>query len=375
MKRIYLDNSATTKPAKKVLKAMKPYFYQVFGNESSSHSFGRDASVAVEKARAQVAKAINANTSSIYFTSSGSESNSFAIVGLAKANQEKGKHIITSKIEHDSILNACKALEKEGFSVTYLAPNSLGEIEPETLEKAMTPDTVLVSIMTVNNEIGTINNIKKLAEIAHAHGSLFHTDAVQAFGILNLDTKELNVDALSASGHKIYGPKGSAFLFVKNSVKIDNIIYGGNQEFGKRGGTANTACIVGLGEATQIAHENMSKNTKTLASLRTYLIEKLKENFGDKIIINGNPKNCTPAIVSISFKNVDANIVLISLDRNGIAVSRGSACTAGSSEPSYVISAIGKEDYASKTVRFSLSVHTTKKELDRAINELKKIVK
>lgn len=375
MKRIYLDNSATTKPAKKVLKAMKPYFYQVFGNESSSHSFGRDASVAVEKARAQVAKTINANTSNIYFTSSGSESNSFAIVGIAKANQEKGKHIITSKIEHDSILNACKSLEEEGFTVTYISPNSLGEIEPETLEKAMTPNTVLVSIMTVNNEIGTINNIKKLAEIAHSHGALFHTDAVQAYGILNLYTKDLNVDALSASGHKIYGPKGSAFLFVKGSVKIKNIIFGGNQEFGKRGGTANTACIVGLGEAAELAYKNIEKNVQTLSKTRAYLIDQLKTNFGDKIIINGNQENCTPAIVSVSFKNVDANIVLISLDRNGVAVSRGSACTAGSSEPSYVISAIGKEEYAAKTVRFSLSVHTTKKEIDKAVSELKKIVK
>ena len=266
MKRIYLDNSATTKPAKKVLKAMKPYFYQVFGNESSSHSFGRDASVAVEKARAQVAKTINANTSNIYFTSSGSESNSFAIVGLAKANQEKGKHIITSKIEHDSILNACKFLEEEGFTVTYLAPNNLGEIEPETLEKAMTTDTILVSIMTVNNEIGTINNIKELARIAHSHGALFHTDAVQAYGILNLDTKELDVDALSASGHKIYGPKGSAFLFVKGSIKIKNIIFGGNQEFGKRGGTANTACIVGLGELQKL-HLKTSRKTQKFLQL------------------------------------------------------------------------------------------------------------
>lgn len=375
MKRIYLDNSATTKPAKKVLKAMKPYFSCVFGNESSSHSFGRDASVAVEKARAQVAKAINANTSSIYFTSSGSESNSFAIVGLSKANQNKGKHIITSQIEHDSILNACKALEKDGFSVSYLPVNKFGEVEPETLEKALTPDTVLVSIMTVNNEIGTINNIKKLAEIAHKNGSLFHTDAVQAFGLLNLDTKDLDVDALSASGHKIYGPKGSAFLFVKNSVKIDNIIFGGNQEFGKRGGTANTACIVGLGEATFLAYENREKNFEKLKALREYLIKNLETKFGDKIIINGNPQNCTPAIASVSFKNTDANIVLINLDRNGIAVSRGSACTAGSSEPSYVISAIGKEEFASKTVRFSLSVHTTKREIDKTINQLLKIVK
>lgn len=375
MKRIYLDNSATTKPSKKVLKAMKPYFSCVFGNESSSHSFGRDASIAVEKARAQVAKTINANTSNIYFTSSGSESNSFAIVGIAKANQNKGKHIITSKIEHDSILNACKSLEEDGFSVTYLSPNSKGEIEPQTLENAITNDTVLVSIMTVNNEIGTINNIKELARIAHSHGAIFHTDAVQAYGILQLDTKDLDIDALSASGHKIYGPKGSAFLFVKSSIKINNIIFGGNQEFGKRGGTANTACIVGFGEASYLAYQNIEKNRKILSNLHAYLVSKLESTFGDKIIINGNQQNCTPAIVSVSFKNTDANIVLINLDRNGIAVSRGSACTAGSSEPSYVISAIGKEEYASKTVRFSLSVHTTKKEIDKAINELKKIVK
>lgn len=375
MKTIYLDNSATTKPSKQVQKAMKPYFSCVFGNESSSHSFGRKASVAVESARAEIAKAINTNTSSIFFTSSGSESNSWAIIGLARANQNKGNHIITSSIEHDSVLNACKYLETQGFTVTFIKPNKNGEILPEELEKAMTDQTILVSIMTANNEIGTINNIKKLAEITHAHDSIFHTDAVQSFGVLKIDVKNLDIDALSASGHKIYGPKGSAFLFVKNSIKIDNIIFGGNQEFGKRGGTANTACIVGLGDACKIACKNIEKNLQKLSETRKYFLEKLKQNFNDKIIINGNTNNCVPQIISVSLKNVDANIALISLDRKGIAVSRGSACTAGSSEPSYVISEIGKEEFASKTIRFSISIHTTKKEIDKTIKELKNIIK
>lgn len=375
LKRIYLDNSATTKPAKKVLKAMKPYFSCVFGNESSSHSFGRDASVAVEKARSQVAKTLNTNTSSIYFTSSGSESNSWAIIGIAQANKHKGNHIITSKIEHDSVLNACKYLGENGFTVTYLPVNENGEILPESLESAITGQTILVSIMTANNEVGTINNIKELAKITHKAGAVFHTDAVQAYGILPLDVKDLNVDALSASGHKIYAPKGSAFLYVNNKVKIDNLIFGGNQEFGKRGGTLNTACIVGLGKACEMMQERMQKNHKTIIGLREYFISELIKTFGDKIQFNGKNGGSVPAIISVSLKNVDANIALISLDRNGVAVSRGSACTAGSSEPSYVISALGKPEFASKTIRFSLSIHTTKKEIDRVIKALKTIIK
>lgn len=375
MKRIYLDNSATTKPSKKVQKAIKPFLFHVFGNESSSHSFGREASSAVEKARGQVSKTLNVPSSNIFFTSSGSESNSWAIVGLARANSEKGNHIVTSSIEHDSVLQACKYLQSQGFFVTFVKPNEKGEILAKDLEKAMTDKTILVSIMTANNEIGTINNIKELAKIAHSHGALFHTDAVQSFGILPLDVKELAVDSLSASGHKIHGPKGSAFLFVKSSVKIDNIIFGGSQEFGKRGGTVNTACIVGLGEACEIANENLEKNFKTISEKRKYFISKLEEKFGDKIIINGDQENCVPQIVSVSLKNVDANIALISLDRKNIAVSRGSACTAGSSEPSHVITEIGKEEYASKTIRFSLSLDTTKKELDKTIKELENIIK
>lgn len=375
MKRIYLDNSATTKTSKKVQKAMKPFFLNVFGNESSSHSFGREASSAVEKARGQVANMINAPSSNIFFTSSGSESNSWAIVGLARANKNKGNHIITSTIEHDSTLNACNYLQTQGFTVTFVKPNDKGEILPKDIENAMTEKTILVSIMTANNEIGTINNVSEIAKIVHSHGALFHTDAVQGFGILPIDVKKLDVDALSASGHKIHGPKGSAFLFVKSSVKIDNIIFGGNQEFGKRGGTANTACIVGLGKACEIANENLEKNFKIISEKRKYFVEKLKNSFGDKIIINGNQENCVPQIISVSFKNADANILLISLDRKNIAVSRGSACTAGSSEPSYVITEIGKENYASKTIRFSLSIDTTKKEIDKTIKELENIIK
>lgn len=375
MKRIYLDNSATTKTSKKVQKTMKPFFLNVFGNESSSHSFGREASSAVEKARGQVANMINAPSSNIFFTSSGSESNSWAVVGLARANKDKGNHIITSTIEHDSTLNACKYLQTQGFTVTFVKPNDKGEILPKDIENAMTEKTILVSIMTANNEIGTINNISEIAKIVHSHGALFHTDAVQGFGILPIDVKKLDVDSLSASGHKIHGPKGSAFLFVKNSVKIDNIIFGGNQEFGKRGGTANTACIVGLGKACEIANENLEKNFKIISEKRKYFVEKLENSFGDKIIINGNQENCVPQIISVSFKNADANILLISLDRKNIAVSRGSACTAGSSEPSYVITEIGKADYASKTIRFSLSIDTTKKEIDKTIKELENIIK
>lgn len=373
--RVYLDNSATTKVSKEVKKAMLPFFDNIFGNENSSHSFGREANAFAEKARKQMAMVLNCNTNEIYFTSSGSESNSWAIVGLALANQQKGKHIITSKIEHDSILNACKFLEKMGFTVTYLDVNSLGEVDIEQLINSITPQTILISIMMANNEVGTRQNVEKIGEIAGQNNIIFHTDAVQTFGLENIDVKALNVDCLSVSSHKIYGPKGVGLLYLKNGIKIENLIFGGNQEFGKRGGTLNTAGIVGFAKATEIAYKNIEKVQKNLKNLQKYLIFRLKTEFGDKIIINGNIENCMPQIVSVSFENIDANILLIKLDQMGIAVSRGSACTAGSNLPSYVLTSMGKQKYADKTIRFSLGKYTTKKQIDYTINALKKIVK
>lgn len=374
MKRIYLDNTATTKVAKEVKKAMLPFFDKIYGNQSSSHSYGMEANYFVEQARSEFATRLNCKTNEIYFTSCGSESNSWAIVGLAMANKDKGNHIITTKIEHDSILNACKYLESLGFVVTYVDVNHLGEVDIDELEKSITDKTILISVMMANNEVGTKQNIEKIGKIAKEKNIFFHTDAVQLYGHEKIDVQKLGVDSLSASAHKIGGPKGAGLLYIKNGVKIDNIIFGGNQEFGKRGGTLNTASVVGFAKASEIIYKNLEKNREKLEFLRNYFIKNLKNAFGDKIIINGNQENCVPQIVSVSFVGQDANILLIRLDQAGIAVSRGSACTAGSNVPSYVLEAMGQNENANRTIRFSLSPDTKIKELDYTISQLKNII-
>ncbi len=374
MKRIYLDNTATTKVAKEVKKAMLPFFDEIYGNQSSGHSYGMEANFFVEQARSEFAKILNCKTNEIYFTSCGSESNSWAIVGFAMANKDKGNHIITTKIEHDSILNACKYLDGLGFEVTYVNVNSLGEVDIDELEKSITDKTILISVMMANNEVGTKQDIEKIGKIAKEKNIIFHTDAVQVFGHEQIDVQKLNIDSLSASAHKICGPKGVGLLYVKNGIKIDNIIFGGNQEFGKRGGTLNTAGVVGFAKATELFYKNIEKNRQKLVFLRDYFIKNLKNALGSEIIINGNQKNCMPQIVSVSFLNQDANILLIRLDQAGIAVSRGSACTAGSNLPSYVLEAMGLKENANKTIRFSLSTSTTTKELDYVIKQLKNII-
>ena len=373
--KVYLDNAATTKMSREVKKAMLPFFDTIYGNQSSSHSFGMEANFYVQQAREQFATVLNCKTNEIYFTSSGSESNSWAIVGLAMANREKGNHIITSKIEHDSILNACAYLENLGFKVTYLDVNELGEVNLKQLEKAITPQTILISIMMANNEVGTKQDIKKISQIAHDKNIIFHTDAVQTFGLEKIDVNEMGIDALSASSHKIYGPKGMGLLYLKSGIKIDNLIFGGNQEFGKRGGTLNTAGVVGFAKATEISYKNLEKTQKYLKNLQNYLIFRLKNEFSNKIEINVNPQNCMPQIVSVSFLNQDANILLIELDQAKIAVSRGSACTAGSNLPSYVLQAMGKQNQANSTIRFSLGKYTRKKDIDYVIKVLKNIIK
>lgn len=374
MKKIYLDNTATTKVAKEVKKAMLPFFDEIYGNQSSSHSYGMEANFFVEQARSEFAKILNCKTNEIYFTSCGSESNSWAIVGLAMANKDKGNHIITTKIEHDSILNSCKYLEGLGFEITYVNVNSLGEVDIDELEKSITDKTILISVMMANNEVGTKQDVEKIGKIAKEKNIIFHTDAVQVFGHEQIDVQKLNIDSLSASAHKICGPKGVGLLYVKNGIKIDNIIFGGNQEFGKRGGTLNTAGVVGFAKATELFYKNIEKNKQKLVFLRDYFIKNLKKALGSEIIINGNQENCMPQIISISFPNQDANILLIRLDQAGIAVSRGSACTAGSNLPSYVLEAMGLKENANKTIRFSLSTSTTIKELDYVIKQLKNII-
>ena len=374
LKKVYLDNAATTKVSKSVEKAMKPFFCKTFGNESSSHTFGRDANKFVEQARHDIAQTINAETNEIYFTSCGSESNSWAIVGLALANKEKGNHIITTKIEHDSILNACKFLESLGFEVTYLGVDNLGHISLNELEKVITDKTILVSVMTANNEVGTIEDIASVGKICQRHKVLFHTDAVQAYGVLKFDVKALHIDAMSVSGHKIYGPKGSGMLYVRNGVKINSLIFGGNQEFGKRGGTLNTSSVVGFGMACKQAYQNIDKTYAKLCETRKYFVESLQNAFNDHIIINGDQEKTVPQIISVTFKQRLANIILIKLDQMGIAVSRGSACTAGSELPSYVLQAMSLSDGLNSTIRFSISKHTLKWEIDYTIKCLKQIL-
>ena len=328
----------------------------------------------MEQARHDVAQTINAETSEIYFTSCGSESNSWAIVGLVLANKEKGNHIITTKIEHDSILNACKFLESLGYKVTYLGVDNLGHISLDELTKAITDKTILVSVMTANNEVGTIEDIASVGEICQRHKVLFHTDAVQAYGVLKIDVKALHIDAMSVSGHKIYGPKGSGMLYVRNGVKINSLIFGGNQEFGKRGGTLNTSSVVGFGIACKQAYQNIDKTYAKLCETRKYFVESLKNAFKDHIIINGDQEKTVPQIISVTFKQRLANIILIKLDQMGIAVSRGSACTAGSELPSYVLQAMSLTDGLNSTIRFSISKHTLKGEIDYAIKCLKQIL-
>lgn len=372
MKKVYLDNAGTTKMDKSVVCSMKPLIKN-FGNESSSHFFGRNASKFVENARAQVASLINANTNEIYFTSSGSEANSWAIVGYMLANKDRGNHLITTQIEHDSVLNACKSLQNLGFDITFVKVDSLGNVDIAQLENSITDKTTLISVMMANNEVGTIQNIEQIAKIAKKHNISMHTDAVQTVGMLSIDVKTLGVDMLTISAHKIYGPKGAGALYVKNGIKIDNIIFGGNQEFGKRGGTANTLAIVGFGASCQLAQKNMQKNYSKMSYLKKYFVDSLHANF-DNIQINGNLDNSVPQILSVSFLGHDANIILIKLDQMGVAVSRGSACTAGSNVPSYVLQAMNLNDRLNCTIRFSMGKHNTKKDIDYTIKCLKTIL-
>ena len=374
MKNIYLDNASTTKVEKKIKKAMLPFFSNIYANESSVHSMGRQSNKYVEQARKIIADTINCNTNEIYFTSSGSESNSWALIGLANANKNKGNKIITTQIEHDSIINCCKYLEKQGFEVVYLPVDKYGKVDITELEKELDDQTIIVSVMMVNNEVGTVQNIKEIGEIVHKHKAIFHSDAVQGFGMFEVDVKNLGVDALSVSAHKIYGPKGVGFLYVKNGIQIDNLIFGGNQEYGKRGGTLNTMSIVGFGMATSIAYKEREKNYAKILELRNYFISKLLQNFGDKVIINGHSSDFSPSILSVSFIDSDANILLIKLDQKNIEVSRGSACTSGSNVHSLVLKSMGLLNQLDNTIRFSFGKYTTKKQLNYVIKTLDKII-
>lgn len=372
--KIYLDNASTTRISGEVLNEMNKVYTSTFGNSSSLHSFGREASALIDASRDTIADSINAKSNEIYFTASGSEANSWAIIGLANANRAKGNQIITSKIEHESILNACKYLEKNGFQVTYLDVDKNGFINFADLLHAITDKTILISIMAANNEIGTIQNIKAIAHTAHEKNIIFHTDAVQLYGHMALDVKDLGIDAMTMSAHKIYGPKGVGALYLSNDVAIDPIVFGGNQERSRRGGTSNTAGIVGFAKAVEIAVRDMATNNHKLRTLSEYFVSKITSSV-ENIIINANIKQKLPHIVSICFVGVDGESLLTKLDLAGVAVSTGSACTSNSLTVSHVISAIGlKADDAKSTIRFSLGKNNSYEEIDAAVAIIAKAV-
>lgn len=373
-KLIYLDNAATTKTAPEVVEAMLPYFTEHFGNPSSVYSFAAANKEAIMQQREIIAKALGAKTNEIYFTAGGSESDNWALKATAEAYGKRGKHIITSKIEHHAILHTCEHLEKQGFDVTYLDVDENGIVDLEQLKAAIRQDTILISIMFANNEIGSIQPIKEIGEIAHDHGILFHTDAVQAFGQIPIDVDEMHIDMLSASGHKLNGPKGIGFLYICKGVKIRSFIHGGGQERKRRAGTENVPGIVGLGKAVELAVTTMEERTAKERELRDYLISRI-ENEIPYCRLNGDRVKRLPNNVNFSFQFIEGESLLIMLDMKGICASSGSACTSGSLDPSHVLLAIGlPHEIAHGSLRLTLSEETTKEDIDYVVDELKGIV-
>ena len=373
-KLVYLDNAATTKTAPEVVEAMLPYFTENYGNPSAIYSFAAANKDVVTDCRQIIADALGANANEIYFTAGGSESDNWALKATAEAYAGKGKHIITSKIEHHAILHTAEYLEKNGFEVTYLDVDENGLVNPEDVEKAIRPDTILISIMYANNEIGTIEPIREIGEIAKKHGVLFHTDAVQAFAHIPINVDECHIDMLSASGHKFNGPKGIGFLYIRKGVKIRSFVHGGAQERKRRAGTENVPAIVGLGAAVKRAVENMDRNIKIELELRDYLIERISKEI-PYARLNGDRTKRLPGNVNFSFRFIEGESMLIRLDMAGICGSSGSACTSGSLDPSHVLLAIGlPHEIAHGSLRLSLNEETTKEDLDYVVDNLKVIV-
>lgn len=374
MDRIYLDNAATTAVSQPVMEAMLPYYMQVYGNPSSVHSTGRDAKKAVERARRQVASALGCSAQEIYFTAGGSESDNWALKGAAFAHQEKGRHIITTQIEHHAILHTCQWLETQGWQVTYLPVDADGFVTAQQVENALRPDTVLVSVMAANNEIGTLEPVAEIGALCHERGVLFHTDAVQAVGAIPLDVEVLHADMLSLSAHKFHGPKGIGALYIRKGVKIDPLIHGGAQERGHRAGTENLPGIVGLGKAIELAEEGLAENAARMTFLRNRLVSGLTEAIPD-MRINGTMDKRLPNNVNVSFAGIEGEAVLLRLDLEGIAASSGSACTAGSLDPSHVLTAIGlTRDEAKGSLRLTLGTDTTQADIDEVVKKLPGIV-
>ena len=375
MDRIYMDNAATTAVAPEVLKTMLPYFSEIYGNPSSIHSTGRDARRAVDAARKQVAQAIGAQPTEIYFTAGGSESDNWAIKGTAFAKRSKGNHIITTAIEHHAVLHTCQWLEKQGFQVTYLPVDEYGRVRVEDVEKAITDKTILISVMAANNEIGTLEPIAEIGKLAHEKGILFHTDAVQAVGAIPLDVNAMNIDMLSMSGHKFHGPKGIGALYIRKGVRPDVFMHGGAQERAQRAGTENLPGIIGMGKAIELATQNLEANAARMTRLRDKLIDGILAEIPD-VRLNGHRTQRLPNNVNVSIRYIEGEALLLRLDLAGIAGSSGSACTSGSLDPSHVLLAIGlPHEIAHGSLRLSLGTDSTEEEVDEVLRVLPGIVK
>lgn len=374
MKTIYLDNNATTKTDEEVVKAMMPYLSVNYGNPSSIYKMGRENRKVIEEARKKVAKILNCEPNEIYFTSGGSESDNTAIRGIAYKYKNKGNHIITSKIEHSAVLETCEQLKKEGFEITYINVDEKGIIQLEELKKAIKPTTTLITIIFANNEIGTIQPIEEIGKIAKENNIIFHTDAVQAIGNTRIDVKKSNIDSLSLSAHKFYGPKGIGALYVKNEIQFNKFINGGHQERNKRAGTENVAGIVGLAKAMELAYDSLEEHNKKIKELRDYYVNQVKEKI-PYIKINGDMEKRLPGNSNISFRFIEGEGLLLNLDLKGICASSGSACTSGSLDPSHVLLAIGlPHEIAHGSLRISIGKYNTKEEIDYVVESLAEIV-
>lgn len=372
---IYLDNAATTKTAPEVVNAMLPYFTEYYGNPSSIYSLGAASKKAVTEAREKIAGCLGVESNEIYFTAGGSEADNWAIKAAADAYGGKGKHIITSKIEHHAVLHTCQYLEKNGFEVTYVDVDEQGILDLEMLKKSIRPDTILISIMAANNEIGTIQPLKEIGAIAKEHGILFHTDAVQAFGQIPIDVEACHIDMLSVSAHKLNGPKGIGLLYIRKGVKIRSFVHGGAQERSRRAGTENVPGIVGFGAATERAFKMMEEKSRKETELRDYLIERIEKEI-PYCRLNGDRTKRLPNNVNFSFEFIEGESMLIMLDMKGICASSGSACTSGSLDPSHVLLAIGlPHEKAHGSLRMTLSEENTKEEMDFVVENIKEIVK
>lgn len=371
---IYLDNAATTKTAPEVVEAMMPYFAEYYGNAGSIYRLGTESKKAVIRAKETIAETLGAEPNEIYFTAGGSESDNWALKAVYEAYRDKGNHIITSKIEHHAVLHTCEYLEKQGAEVTYLDVDADGIVDLEQLEKAIRPDTILISVMYANNEVGTVQPIREIGGIAASHGILFHTDAVQAYGQLPINVEDCHIDLLSASGHKFNGPKGIGFLYIGKKVKMHSFIHGGQQERGRRAGTENVSGIVGMEAAVKRAYRIMEEKTKRETELRDYLTARIMREIPNTRL-NGHPVKRLPGNVNVSFESVEGESVLIMLDMRDICASSGSACTSGSLDPSHVLLALGlSPELARGSLRLTLSEDNTRDEIDIVVEELKQIV-